>query len=797
MAGRQHIRAWQGLAAACACLATLALPSQAEAQADVQAQLAAPPQRPGSPTAATHEVYLTVSFNGEATALISRFREAGGRLYASRKDLLDLGLAETGLPAGTADTDVPLDRINGLTYRYDPAQQSVDLRMPDRLRRPYGVDTRGLQPTPPARSSRGLLLNYDAYAQTQGRDSLAVWTEERYFSPDGVLSNTGIGYLYGPQRKYIRYDTAWIKSDPTDLRTTQVGDMITSSLDWSRSIRLGGLQWRRNFALRPDLVTFPLPNLGGSAVVPSAVDVYINNVRQYSGNVPSGPFVVNSVPGITGAGTASVVTRDALGRPISTTLPIYIDSRMLSAGLSSYSAELGFLRRNYGLTSFDYNRDPAGSGSVRYGISDALTLEGHAEASTGIYNAGGGALVRLGSAGVLNGSLAGSSGRNTGMQASIGYQYIRSDFSLDARTTRKIGNYGDLASAAVDGTPVADSDDRVTVAVPLGQRQTVAVSLLSVAYPGVDKSRVGSVAWSYNAGSQVTFNVNAFKDFGQGNSNGVFFSVSIGLGDGRSGSASVGRQNGESAYNVGAVQTPDYGGGWGWGVQTGRNGPTDYRQGWGQYLGRYGQITATAQSYGGEDSLGLDLNGSVVLMDGHVEAARQIYDGFTLVSTDGVGGIPVLSQNRVIGKTGSNGYLLVPNLNSYQHNQVGIDSLKLPPDARIESTEQDVVPQTLSGVVTRFGVTRYSAASIILHGTDGKPLPVGTRVHFVEGNSDTIVGYDGITFVDGLAARNTLTVTNDKLSCSVSVAYQRPQDGSLPTLGPYTCGAATQAGGRK
>ncbi|ALM84161.1 fimbria/pilus outer membrane usher protein [Bordetella sp. N] len=782
MAGRLRERTLQGLAATCACVTTLA----------AHAQVSAPPQRPGSATAASHEVYLTVSFNGDATTLISRFIETGGRLYASRKDLMDLGVSAAGLPAGAPDMDVPLDRINGLTYRYDAGQQSVDLRLPDRLRRPYDVDTRGLQPTPPASSGRGLLINYDAYAQTQGRDSLALWTEERYFSPSGVISNTGIGYLYGPQRKYVRYDSSWSRSDPTTLRTTQVGDMITSSLDWSRSIRLGGLQWRRNFALRPDLVTFPLPTLGGSAVVPSAVDVYINNVRQYSGNVPSGPFVVNSVPGITGAGTASVVTRDALGRPVQTTLPIYIDSRMLSAGLSSYSAEFGFLRRNYGLTSFDYDRSPAGSGSLRYGISDALTLEAHTEASSGVYNAGGGALVRLGSGGVINGSLAGSTGRNTGMQAGVGYQYIRPDFSLDARSTRKFGNYGDLAAA--DGTPVADSDDRITLAVPLGKRQTVALSFLNVAYPGVDKSHVGSVAYSYNAGYQITFNVNAYKDFGRGNTNGVFFSVSIGLGDGRSGSASVGRQNGDSTYNVGAVQTPDYGGGWGWGLQKGRNGPSDYNQGWGQYLGRYGQATATAQSYGGESSVALDLNGSVVLMDGHVEPSRQIYDGFTLVSTDGVGGVPVLSQNRVIGNTSSGGYLLVPNLNSYQHNQVGIDSLKLPPDARIESTEQDVVPQALSGVVTRFGLTRYSAASIVLHDAAGKPLPVGTRVQHVEGNSNTIVGYDGITFVDGLAPHNTLSISNDKMQCTVTFDYQRPQDGSLPTLGPYTCAAA--GGGR-
>jgi outer membrane usher protein len=71
---------------------------------------------------------------------------------------------------------------------------------------------------------------------------------------------------------------------------------------------------------------------------------------------------------------------------------------------------------------------------------------------------------------------------------------------------------------------------------------------------------------------------------------------------------------------------------------------------------------------------------------------------------------------------------VVPNLNSYQHNDLSIDGLKLPADARIETTQRDVVPRALSGVTARFSVTRYAAASLILHGPDGKVLPVGTRV---------------------------------------------------------------------
>jgi hypothetical protein len=44
-------------------------------------------------------------------------------------------------------------------------------------------------------------------------------------------------------------------------------------------------------------------------------------------------------------------------------------------------------------------------------------------------------------------------------------------------------------------------------------------------------------------------------------------------------------------------------------------------------------------------------------------------------------------------------------------------------DARIDTISADFVPQSQSGVIAHFGVTRYSAASIILNGPDGKAMP--------------------------------------------------------------------------
>ena len=67
---------------------------------------------------------------------------------------------------------------------------------------------------------------------------------------------------------------------------------------------------------------------------------------------------------ITGSGQATLVTRDALGRSVSTSVPLYIDTRMLATGLSSYSIEAGVARRQFSVRSFDYDKRPAVTASM-------------------------------------------------------------------------------------------------------------------------------------------------------------------------------------------------------------------------------------------------------------------------------------------------------------------------------------------------------------------------------------------------------------------------------------------------
>jgi outer membrane usher protein len=117
-----------------------------------------------------------------------------------------------------------------------------------------------------------------------------------------------------------------------DATQITVGDVISDSLSWSNSVRVGGISYGRDFSLRPDLVTWPIPSFSGEAAVPTSVDVFINGYRAGSRQLEPGPFTLTNLPYINGAGNAVLVTTDALGRQVSTTMPFYVASDLLNEG---------------------------------------------------------------------------------------------------------------------------------------------------------------------------------------------------------------------------------------------------------------------------------------------------------------------------------------------------------------------------------------------------------------------------------------------------------------------------------
>ncbi|APD13509.1 fimbria/pilus outer membrane usher protein [Pandoraea pulmonicola] len=741
------------------------------------------PSPPGRSSRLDGRYVLEVVVNGHANGYLAPFERRSGRWFVRAGDLRALGLRADALPQSDA-AKVALDTLDGIRATYDATHQTLALQVDDGWLTPYrlgGTRRRVVEAT----ANTGLVVNYDGYLQRDRFTRASVWSEVRGFWPGGTVRQTGIVEHSRWRRGYRRYDTWWQHDDPTRLTTWTAGDLITGSLAWTRSLRIAGLQWRRNFSLRPDLVTFPVPALRGSAVVPSSVDLYLDGVRRMGGHVPPGPFVIQEAPGLTGDLQASLVTRDALGREQITTVPLYIDPRLLARGLSSFSVEAGLPRDQYGLRSFSYRHSPVASVAARYGVTDTLTLETQAQAGKRLALGGAGALMAIGQAGVISLSAAVSGGMGSGAQWSAGYQYLSRRFGIDMQMIRTTGRYRDIAS--LDGVPAPRASDRASLSMPVGRNSTASLAWFAQRSPGQAATRVLSASLSLPATARGMLSIGGFRDFARRGAHGVFAMLSVLLGGGALGSASVTQQDGRTQAWAAASRTPDYGGGWGWQVLGGHAFAQRTVQAEVQYLGRHGQVSALAQQVGKQAGAALGMTGALVVVDDSLHATRRTYDAFALVSTDGRGDVPVLRESVPVGRTDSRGYYLVPDLNGFEAARIGIDPMHLPADLEVLTTERRIVPQAGSGVLVRFPVRRYRAALVTLVDDTGAPLRPGTAVRHVQTGFVTVVGYDGEVFIDTLAPRNTLESRDARQRCRVSFDAASPPEGRIARIGPLAC----------
>ena len=326
---------------------------------------------PSLEAGAATRVFVQMVVNDSLAEGLIPLDTTDGRIAVAAADLRAAGVALPG------DGAIDLAARTDIQSRYEPLEQRLYLTVPVALlprADVHGVARERVR----AEASTGAALNYNLYVQHGvGTTAASLFTEQRVFSRLGTVSTNGVlrwsSGATGGRDGYLRYDTRHRYVDQDGAFAVTMGDLITASLPWSTSVRMGGFQIGRNFASRPDLITTPLPRFAGEAAVPSAVDLFIDGYRQGSANVGPGRFVLNDMPIVNGAGQATVVTTDAVGRQVATTIPFYVSASLLRPGLSDFSAELGALRRGYGLRSFSYGA-AAASFVLRHGMSQRLTL---------------------------------------------------------------------------------------------------------------------------------------------------------------------------------------------------------------------------------------------------------------------------------------------------------------------------------------------------------------------------------------------------------------------------------------
>lgn len=741
------------------------------------------------------ELYLQTTLNGADKGLLNfTYRDAA--LWADQAMLQQLGFIFPD--ANNTNGLIALQSLPKIDIHYNPRQQTLRLIAPiEQLRLDKTVRGSYQQSAPKPMDSTGVLLNYNLYA-THDEDNtsrLNTYSELRAFNTLGLFSNTALTRTAHSQDTWdsdtVRLDTSWSKSFPDKLITMRAGDIITSGLSWTRSTRLGGVQIGKNFTLQPYMSTAPLPSFLGSATLPSAVELYVNGLKQYSGDVPAGPFEINTAPNFSGAGDAQLVITDALGQRQTLNFSLYDTHRLLRQGLSDWSFELGVVRKDYGIRSFSYDDDIAASGTVRYGVTPRFTAETHAELTEEIANAGVGGTWQLGGiGGVLFTSLSGSAYQEQqGLQYSGSYSWHNKRFNIGLNATGTHGDYYDIGAQV--GSAPARLSAQMVAGLSTDDWGNFGLSYNHIAYEDQNSSELASLYWNKRLGENISLGANMTQDLHNSAHSSAIVGATWRPSQNRTLTSSIQHTNNKSALVADIIQRVPNSGGIGWraGLRQDDNATDIIAEL--NYLNRYSRMQAGISRTDDHLYGYASAAGALVMMGGGVFPSREINSGFAVVSTNGIANVPVLLQNSPIGSTNNKGLLLVTPLNPYQENKVSINPADLPVNMRITQLSHNATPSDRAGAMVAFNIEPTQAASLIVTDEQGQFLPVGSIVTTLPKTEDSVsvVGFDGEVYIEGLVKHNVIAVTTpNEDMCQFSVDYDvSTSDADIPLLGPFIC----------
>lgn len=709
----------------------------------------------------------------------------GEDFYVPAAVLAELGVLLEGVRRSTLGgvEHVRIRDIAGAGASFDAAEQRLRLTLPAGAFQRKVLSYGSSDPGPMTPSGRGMFLNYELIGTTGGGETgLGGAFELGLFSGPAFASTTGLVRMDRDGRKFVRLDSSWSRDDVDGMTTLRIGDSISRGGAGTAPVRFGGIQYGRSFALRPGFITMPVPRLGGEAAVPSVVDLYVNGILAGSRTVQPGAFEVGEVPIVSGDGTVSAIVRDAAGRETMVSESYYAAPALLREGLSDFGYEAGFLRQGYGRRGFSYGAAFA-SATHRRGVTDRLTVEGHAAATADVQQAGAAADWALPGIGLLGVTFGGSRSREgVGVAAQVRGEHRSDFFSLS----------GSASYTSPDFVGIGERRDRrgATATVQIFGGVPLSFGSLSLGYflrdeegEERDVEHLG-LRGAFPIARLGTLRLSARRSFAQDRELAIEASLSVRLGEETSASAQL-RQRGGRTDGYALVQRPmPFGEGWGYRARAGfgPNGP-----GFGAWLtmnGAYGEYGAEVADHGSGLAARVSAAGSVGILGGETFAARRLTQSFAMVSVDGQENVRVYADNHLVGRTDGSGRAIVPRLRPYERNTLRLDFADLPLDASVGEALQEVRPYARGGVAARFSAQRSKSGIVRIEIEGEGPLPAGSVV-LLRGR-EFLTAPGGQVYLEGLEGANDLEVRWPAGACTLSLAVAETDD-PQPDLGTRTC----------
>ena len=641
---------------------------------------------------------------------------------------------------------------------------------------------------PPTQQATGGFVNYDLLATsvsqrgTRSTAELAAEIELGAFSPLGSLigsakvlkqSAAESGVRQPPVvREYTTYRIDW----PENIWTLEVGDSAGKAGIWGRPVVFGGINFRTNFLTRPGFITYPLPAFSGAAVIPSTASVLIDNVRRANLGFSPGPFNVSNIPVISGSNEVSLVVRDSLGRETVMRQQFYASLDLLKPGLHDFSVETGVIRQNFGLRSFDY-KQAVFVGQSRYGWNDKFTTEARFEQVGKATTLGFGAIVVVPIPAVATVAVAASHvNGTTGSLVLAGVEKRERDWSIGLRGQRISVGFIQLGN----DRPRTNSQQSYTAYVntKLGRDAEFGGLGLAFADTGsreLDGGKSVTATWTKSLRRGGNFSFTAL--YGDKPKRTTQFSAMFThpLGPRLSVSSDASRNSsGATSASVSAATSLDNVQEVSWRARIAANASP------GTSASTYGDAAVNWRAPTFDTSVGvsvsretqaarLALSGAVGIADGVGFMSRSLHDGFGVIRTPGMTGIPITSNGRVVAVSDGNGVAVVPRVIPYQQNIFRVDLKRLPLNIETDDDKVVLVPAYRSAAIGQIKLFRAVSALMVVTDHNGDPIPLGTEVNLLGSSERYVVGRGGRLYLSRLQKKNEIVIVLESGECRLTL----------------------------
>ena len=679
-----------------------------------------------SPAQCDETIVCAVTVNLQQRGEIFVVKRDDGDFLLLPEDLRQIGIEEAPAErvAINGDSYISLRSMSAVTFRFDETTLTLELTASPELLGTRSVDLRYRRSENvyyPKETS--FFLNYGVDYTSIGESSLefegfSISNELGFRVGNGLFTSDAL-YTETPQdHQWVRLNTRFVWDWRDSMRRLALGDFIADSGVLGGRVNLGGVSFSKSYQLNPYFIRYPLFDFSGMLEIPADVDLYVDGSKVRTERFAPGEFELRNFQGIRGAQTVEVVIRDAFGREQRIVAPIYATDQILSRGLHEYSYNLGYLRRNFGVESDDYDQHLALSAFHRYGLTNHLNLGGRAEFVADLRNVGLESAFVVGNFGLvtLGGAVSFERG-DTGTAGQLAYEYQTPHFNLRMGAQRFSTDYRTL------GDQETLSDRKLNLFVSTSyltaRYGSFGARYLETRYFENPARREVTLSWSRQLMKRVYLSASvSFVDEVTRYVN-AFVNLNWYFDQDRTLTAGYRRDDEVDTYSLEARQNTPAGYGTGWSLKAERSesdaATIDRLDGFVQHNARHAIVRADA----GLVELGstttkatrLGLAGALVHVGETFGLTRPVKDSFAVVDIGNAENVRIYVNGQDSGRTDRDGQLIVPDLNSYYDNRISFEDKDIALDYLMPQIELNVSPPLRGGSCINFPLKRYLAFS--------------------------------------------------------------------------------------